>query len=83
MQDHPKPFLLDSNVLIDYLNSDFGIVRSASDLIAPVSIIMPVFDEVKRLDLDICVKYGITVISPIIAYVDDFDLKYKSLSEVD
>ena len=44
---------------------------------------MPVFDEVKRLDLDICDKYGITVISPIIANVDDFDLKYKSLSEVD
>ncbi len=58
--------LFDADVLIDYMNSDLNVIKQVSEQYSPVYTITSVLNEVDGLDLNLCEKYRITVIEPVI-----------------
>jgi hypothetical protein len=54
--------IVDANVLIDYANSDPGVLKLVTSHIAPIHVPAVVLDEVEQLSLEDCSDLGILVI---------------------
>ena len=57
-------YLIDSNVLIDYFNSDPSILKTFSDKIGMLHVATTTLAKVRQLDETACQRLNITLITP-------------------
>ena len=83
MPKQSKILLMDANVLIDYLQSDFSVLGLVNKHVGEVCVLTTIIDEVEALDPVDCERIGLKVIEPELAQLTLAATKRGRLSFAD
>ena len=75
-----QPFIVDANVLIDYLDSDLDALSILSRKVSPVNIGRGAFDKVPRLNDTEAARFHIQIITPTLEIMGEAANKRGSLA---
>ena len=84
MTGNPESLLLDANVLIDFQDSDFSVLRDVKENVAEIFVLRYIFEkEIPDLTEQICNKVGLVIIQPKKSVIEESEIKIGQLSTGD
>ena len=84
MTGNPERLLLDANVLIDFQDSDFSVLRDVKENVAEIFVLRYIFEkEIPDLTEQICNKVGLVIIQPKKSVIEESEIKIGQLSTGD
>ena len=78
-----RKFLIDADVLIDFQNSDFSVLREVNQFVGKICSLREILEEVEGLKLEDCNQVNLEIIKPKEYVADKAKIKRGRLSEND